>query len=500
VFVVTFHASSTIAEVLSRIKPQTWDRITEVFIFDDCSTDDTCGAAIRYKLANKLSKVRIFYNQVNLGYGGNQKRGYRYAAEQGFDVVVLLHGDGQYAPEVLDDLIDPIVQGQADAVFGSRMIIPNGALQGGMPLYKFVGNKILTTMQNVMLGEQMSEYHSGYRAYSVAALKQLPLMSNANDFHFDNEIIVQLIEGGYRIKEVPIPTYYGNEICRVNGMKYAWNVFRTNLRYRLHKAGLLYARQFDLQRGHKYTYKSNRFSSHQRIIGMTGEAKAEATELVDVGCGAGFLAAQFVQRGYRVLGVDVYDNSDARKHCTQFKVADIDNDLGIPVETKTNTIVFADVLEHTRSPEKILLRARHHLKEGGRVVASTGNVGHLYIRLSLLFGFFNYTERGILDRTHTRLFTIATFRQLFQECGFRVDKLRYCPIPFENLFPSRRWLSTSLCWLNMLFVTIWPSLFAYQIVVEATRNPSPTERLREQVILDPMFIECDNSSIDTRAA
>src|SRR5262249_47485168 len=158
------------------------------------------------------------------------------------------HGDGQYAPEVLDDLINPIAQGKADAVFGSRMMIPDGALKGGMPLYKYVGNKVLTRMQNVMLGKEMSEYHSGYRAYSVAALKQLPLLANANDFHFDNEIIVQLVEGGHQIMEVPIPTYYGNEICRVNGMKYAWNVFRTNLRYRLHKAGLLYARQFDLQR------------------------------------------------------------------------------------------------------------------------------------------------------------------------------------------------------------------------------------------------------------
>jgi glycosyltransferase involved in cell wall biosynthesis len=214
--------------------------------------------------------VRVFHNQVNLGYGGNQKRGYRYAQERGFDVVVLLHGDGQYAPEVMDQLLEPLLRGEADAVLGSRMMHPGSARAGGMPLYKFAGNKILTFLQNRLLGRKLSEYHSGYRAYNVHALRQLPLLANANDFHFDTEIIIQLMEGGYRIREVPIPTYYGDEICRVNGLAYAWNVMKTTLRYRLHKAGLLYARQFDLMCGEKYTFKHNRYSSHQRILNLLG--------------------------------------------------------------------------------------------------------------------------------------------------------------------------------------------------------------------------------------
>src|SRR5207244_5020210 len=147
VFVVSYHASSTIADVLRRIKPETWNRITEVFIFDDASADDTCLVAAGHKLRHNLSKVRIFHNQVNLGYGGNQKRGYGYARQQGFDIVVLLHGDGQYAPEVMDDLLDPLVRGEADAVFGSRMMAPGSARAGGMPFYKFAGNKILTAIQ-----------------------------------------------------------------------------------------------------------------------------------------------------------------------------------------------------------------------------------------------------------------------------------------------------------------------------------------------------------------
>ena len=138
--------------------------------------------------------------------------------------MALVHGDGQYAPECLPDLVGPLRDGEADAVFGSRMLEKGGALRGGMPLYKFVGNRILSGFQNRMLGASLSEFHSGYRVYSVAALRKVPFPLNTNDFHFDTEIIIQFMLGGMRIKELPIPTYYGDEICRVNGVKYAWDV------------------------------------------------------------------------------------------------------------------------------------------------------------------------------------------------------------------------------------------------------------------------------------
>src|SRR5262249_49701874 len=152
--------------------------------------------------------LTVLFNPINQGYGGNQKIGYYYALRKGFDFVVLLHGDGQYAPEYLPGLIRPLKDGAADACFGSRMMIRGGALKGGMPLYKFFGNKILTWFENRMLRTSLTEFHSGYRAYGVAALKQIPFELNTNDFHFDTEIIVQFVIAGLRIVEVPIPTYY----------------------------------------------------------------------------------------------------------------------------------------------------------------------------------------------------------------------------------------------------------------------------------------------------
>jgi glycosyltransferase involved in cell wall biosynthesis len=171
----------------------------------------------------------VLFNPINQGYGGNQKIGYHYALKNNFDFVALLHGDGQYAPEVLPELLKPLAQGAADAVFGSRMLIRGVALKGGMPRYKFVGNKILTWCQNRLLRTAFSEFHSGYRVYSTAALKKIPFDRNTNDFHFDTEIIIQLVIAGMRVRELPIPTHYGDEICHVNGIHYAWNVIKGHL-------------------------------------------------------------------------------------------------------------------------------------------------------------------------------------------------------------------------------------------------------------------------------
>ena len=140
-------------------------------------------------------------------------------------------------PESLPEIVAPLERGEADAVFGSRMLDPGGARRGGMPRYKFVGNRILTTVENAVAGASLSEWHSGYRAYSVAAMREVPFHRNDDGFNFDTQVIVQFIEAGKRIVEVPIPTYYGDEICRVNGIKYARDVTRDVVRYRAHKMG-----------------------------------------------------------------------------------------------------------------------------------------------------------------------------------------------------------------------------------------------------------------------
>ena len=247
IFIVAYNAEKTIASVVRRI-PADLARSyeIEILIIDDASGDATFleGHNIS-KAADVPFPIRVLFNPINQGYGGNQKIGYHYAIENGFDYVALLHGDGQYAPERLPALLDRLAENDVAAVFGSRMLTRMGALKGGMPLYKFVGNRILTWIENRLLHSNLSEFHSGYRVYSVRALAAIPFERNSNDFHFDTEIIIQLLIARAGIAELPIPTYYGDEICHVNGLKYAWNVVGAALKARMQELSLFYDRRFD---------------------------------------------------------------------------------------------------------------------------------------------------------------------------------------------------------------------------------------------------------------
>jgi glycosyltransferase involved in cell wall biosynthesis len=201
IFIVAYNAQLTIESVLARIPVELIrDYLVEVLIIDDSSQDETFHEGI--KASQKLNlpfPVHVLKNPINQGYGGNQKIGYHYAIEFGFDYVALIHGDGQYAPEALPDLMKGFDDPGVGAVFGSRMLTRGAARAGGMPLYKFVGNKILSGFENYLLNTNFSEFHSGYRIYSVAALKQIPFDLNTNDFHFDTEIIIQFVARGLNI-------------------------------------------------------------------------------------------------------------------------------------------------------------------------------------------------------------------------------------------------------------------------------------------------------------
>jgi glycosyltransferase involved in cell wall biosynthesis len=233
ILVVAYNAESTLRNVIQRIPPEIMAKVEEIFVFDDASQDSTeaVGRAVQKELHD--GKLSIYKNEVNLMYGGNQRRGYQYAMSRGLDIVVLLHGDGQYAPEVMQRLLTPLETGRADMVMGSRMMEKGAALTGNMPLYKYIGNKILTRFENALIGGNFTEFHSGYRAYSVHALRNIPLETMTSNWHFDTQIILEFLKRGFRIEEVPIPTYYGDEICRVNGIPYAINCVREAFSYAL---------------------------------------------------------------------------------------------------------------------------------------------------------------------------------------------------------------------------------------------------------------------------
>ena len=232
ILVVAYNAESTIKETISRIPKTFHNSIHEILISDDKSIDSTTYVANQLKYNTDLP-IKVVTQPLNLGYGGNQKFGYFWAMENNWDIVVLLHADGQYAPEFIEKIIDPIVKENCDVVFGSRMIDKNRALQGGMPMYKWIGNQVLTKIQNLLTNQTFSEWHSGYRAYRISMLRQIPLNKLNNGFRFDTQIILELIKLRAKFKEIPIPTFYGDEVSHVNGLEYAREIIWDTVRHRV---------------------------------------------------------------------------------------------------------------------------------------------------------------------------------------------------------------------------------------------------------------------------
>lgn len=240
--VVAYNAENHIVSVLERI-PKSFlnnsDFDVDILILDDESKDNTYKLATEYAESKPDKNIKVIKNEVNLGYGGNQKKAYRYAIENNYDAVILLHGDGQYAPEIIEDISKPILKGDIDCVLGSRMINKKDALKGGMPLYKWIGNIFLTTTQNILLGVRLAEFHTGYRAYNVKSLTRIPFEKASNDFEFDTDILIQIIDNKLKIKEISVPTFYGDEICNVKVISYGLKVLRSTILSRLQKIGLV---------------------------------------------------------------------------------------------------------------------------------------------------------------------------------------------------------------------------------------------------------------------
>jgi len=479
VLVVAYNAVTTLTKVLDGIPESAWKRIEEVYVFDDASEDETALLGQGYKTTRGIEKLKIYRNPFNLGYGGNQKKGYDYAAEKGYDYVILLHGDGQYAPEMIPEFIDAAQKTRPAAVFGSRMINRGQARKGGMPLYKYVGNKILTVAENALLGSCLSEFHSGYRMYSVAALKKLHYAAYTDDFHFDTQIIVELLHQGMEIVEIPIPTYYGEEICYVDGMRYARDVMLSVLRYKLFSLGILSCDWIG-ERGappRRYPPKTSPLSSHMRVARMV----PAGGRVLDVGA-EGNYAELLRGKGCEVVGLnDRPAGAEIESQYASYHVRDPDWDELPTVDEmgRFDCIVMADVLEHLRSAPAVLSSARALLKPHGVLIASTGNVAHWYVRIGLLFGQFNYRRRGILDESHVRLFTRKTFRRLFLAQGYRILHRKVTPIPFELLTGKGRF--TKGFWMAVEYVyyvaaRIWPGMFAYQFVLMVAPDRKRPER------------------------
>ncbi|MCP4124764.1 MAG: glycosyltransferase family 2 protein [Bacteroidetes bacterium] len=227
-----YNAEGTLKQTFDEVP---FNIVDEVILVDDASDDDTTMHA------KELGIQHVIKHEDNKGYGGNQKTCYNKALELGADIVIMLHPDYQYTPKLIPAMSSIIGQGLYDVVLGSR-ILGTGALKGGMPLYKYISNRFLTLFQNILVGQKLSEYHTGYRAFSKTVLEKIDYKANSDDFVFDNQMLSQIIMADFEIAEVTCPTKYFEEASSINlkrSIQYGFGVLSVSVRHRLHKWGLL---------------------------------------------------------------------------------------------------------------------------------------------------------------------------------------------------------------------------------------------------------------------
>ena len=232
-----YNAAKTLRQTYEEIP---FDIVDEVVLVDDKSRDNTL------EVAHELGIMHIVRHEENKGYGGNQKSCYNKALELGSDIVVMLHPDYQYTPKLIHSMCYLIANEVYEVVLGSR-ILGKGARKGGMPVYKYIANRTLTLLQNTLMNQKLSEYHTGYRAFSATVLRSIDFMANSDDFVFDNQMLAQIFYAGFEIAEITCPTKYFKEASSINLMRssvYGIGVVRTSLAYFLQKAGLARFRIF----------------------------------------------------------------------------------------------------------------------------------------------------------------------------------------------------------------------------------------------------------------
>jgi len=475
VFIVAYNAEKYLESVISRIPADFGKIFAEIFIIDDFSNDQTFEIGKQIITKYPEYNLNVYRTPYNRGYGGNQKLGYLYCIKKKYDYVILLHGDGQYAPEYIPKIISAFADKEknTDVVFASRMINKKQALAGGMPLYKWLGNQLLTYFENKMLGLNLSEFHTGFRAYKISKLLEAPFEFNSDNFHFDTEIIIQAKALNWQITEISLPTYYGDEECRVNGIKYAINCIKSVFRYRLVNLGLYYKRNYDfgIFESERYHFKKSKYSLHQyilkKIILKTTDISAE------FGANQGLLSAVIAEKVSKHYAIDIQKPVFAGK--SEAIEINLNQDFtNIFNHQKIDVCIALDIIEHLENPENFIKQIFQIMKTDGLIYISTANIAYLPMRLSLLLGQFNYGKRGILDMTHKRLFTIKSLKKLLETYGFKILEIKAFAPPLTDLISNTK-IMRVLEKIHYQLANFWRGLFAYNFLIIAKRTDSLEE-------------------------
>jgi 2-polyprenyl-3-methyl-5-hydroxy-6-metoxy-1,4-benzoquinol methylase len=393
-----------------------------------------------------------------MGYGGKVKIGFEYALKEKVEAVAVL-GEEEGAAEHLPVLFESFLAGHGDVVIG---------VSDGVPGF-------LTWLQNRFVGTSLTGYRSGLRVYAARLLACIPYEADQNGEAFNTDVLLQLYRIGARIREHPLPSVRARSVMRV-GCGIA--CLRSCLHSRLHDMGIFYHAKFDTEVGNlHYPAKFHFCSSHSEALARVQPGH----RVIDFGTGPGDMVRKLKEKGCRVSAVDLQVSPEVRSLCDWVWEGDLDcfDGHGLSRQPSYDQVLALDILEHLKVPERLLhLLRRNPSTRGAEYLITVPNVAFLPVRLLLLSGFFNYGKRGILDRTHVRLFTFRSLKRLLQQEGYQVLEMRGIPAPFP-LAVRNRVLGRFLLGLNRRAIVLWKRLFSFQIMCRARPLPTLEGLLRD---------------------
>ncbi|NRA01998.1 MAG: glycosyltransferase [Myxococcales bacterium] len=459
IFLVACNQRRTLEAVLDRMPEALVGRnATEILVIDDASPDRTFEAGPSWAEDWDICPITVLRNPKPQSYGGNVKLGLEYGIKNRFAAVVLLPADGNCTLEFLPRMVEPLVAGRAQVVIGSRFEAPGNASPGGMRLHRRLGNRLATALQNRLLGTSFSDCHSGYRGYSLEILEKLPFRNNTDELHFDTELLIQLVRSGARFEEVPIPSDHGDELADQRGTRYAKDAILATVAFIVHSLGIRYRRKYDIAGGPaEYSVELGYASSHSFAIA----AVPPGSRVLEFGCGRGFVSRELIARGCHVVGIGRYQPEPGS--VSEYLHWRLDQGQ-IPARLAGyDAVLLLDIIEQLKSPEDFLAALRDSAEGAApMLILTTPNAGFLPVRLLLLLGQLGDGIEGILDLSHTRLFSFASMQSLLQRLGYEVLEVRGVPASYPKALGDG-WLSKILLALNEFAIRLSKTLFSHQI-------------------------------------
>ncbi len=425
-------------------------------------------------------------------YGAIQKVAFSWAIDQRFDITVVVHASGHFPLNALDQMIAPIASNEAGGVFARRVKAGRAKAGRGISWWKVLGNRYLCSVLNRIVGHTAHEWLCPFRAYSTAVLGSMPFLNNSDDHVFDLEMLVGCVELHERLEEVRVPVEPDAGFSFTDCIRLARDSVIATLRYRFHKMG--FGTGSTAFNSLTYEVKVEENSSHDSLLRWLREFPPG--RVLDIGCSDGQFGQLLEQMGHTVTGVDIKASPGVEERISHFVAANLEEGLAGHFEEEElfDVIVLADVLEHVRSPEVLLRGARALLEPGGSILVSIPNIGHWYGRFKVGFGLFSYDRRGLFDSGHLRFFTRVNFQRIVAVEQLEIVRFGATSTPIVNVLSrgagsrgdssasnsaaSRgavKLLSKALSGVSGAAISLWPTLFGYQLLFElrlpARRGP-----------------------------